>query len=46
MADQLAVGAEAQVVDRLAGRDLAMRTARQMEYGWRDEGQKAAAKTG
>jgi transcriptional regulator GlxA family with amidase domain len=34
------------IVGRLAGRDLAMRTARQMEYEWRDEGQKAAAKTG
>ncbi len=34
------------IVARLAGRDLAMRTARQMEYEWRDGGQKAAAKTG
>lgn len=34
------------IVARLAGHDLAARTARQMDYQWRDEGQKAAAKAG
>jgi transcriptional regulator GlxA family with amidase domain len=29
------------IVARLAGHDLAVRTARQMDYEWRDEGQKA-----
>jgi transcriptional regulator GlxA family with amidase domain len=34
------------IVARLAGHDLAVRTARQMDYEWRDEGQKTAAKAG